>query len=149
MQVLLFVVIPTALLSGAVAVIPTVPILITGGDVAELAPVLLREAPYIGILAVIVGMFLWHIQRSDKDRNETIKKMGDSCHHVQDRATAALTRNSEAIGELAAVMQSHRRFAEKIDRSAERLDRTADRMAESAAILSETIRHHHKQGDSA
>lgn len=130
--------IKTVVLTGVTAVAWTGESLATAvstGDVGAWLAELGRQAPGLGILAIVVFLFLRHIERAESSRNETLEKMGAQCHAVQDRATAAIDRNTkatevqaQAAGHLAATIEQFSRRAEEFDRTAERIEHVVARL---------------------
>ncbi len=80
----------------------------------QLADKLLDKGGSLGVLVVCVGMFLayllfksWDDAKAERQRNESIERMGNACHTVQletldrvermhERTAQALDRNTEA-----------------------------------------------------
>ena len=100
---------------------------------------LIKAAPQMVVFLVLVGGFLWFIDRSQgaKDLNSTahqklIQERIDTCHGVQEAGTAAMVMQTEAILAYSIALTDHNTA----------LDEQSEQLMELIFLLKQHVREH-------
>ena len=91
-----------------------------------------KQAPHWAALVLVVGGFLWYLDRSSNTDDLVAKQRIDACHQVQTRSNEVLTLladnlNSAAV-EDARLRAAIEDFEKTLDRHTQAVDRLLDAM---------------------